>query len=88
METQSLISNISHAKLCKVAEAVRSTNTCTHPGILALECQVQLVAAHVPHPYAKYFQYRLQMRALMVTKGIPPFWITFNPSDLLCPIVL
>ncbi len=28
------------------------------------------------------------MRALMVTKGMPPFWATFNPSDLRCPIVL
>lgn len=87
-ETQSLISNISYDELCEAADAVRSTNTCTHPGILALERQVQLVAAHVPHSYAKCFQYRLQLRALMVTKGMPPFWITVNPSDLRCPIVL
>ncbi len=87
-ETQSLISNISHAELCEVVKAVRSTNTCTHPGILALERQVQLVATHVPHSYAKCFQYRLQMLVLMVTKGMPPFWATFNPSDLRCPIVL
>ncbi len=82
METQSLISNISHAELCEAVEAVRSTNTCTHPGIRALERQVQLVTAHVPHSYAKCFQYRLQMRALMVTKRMPPFWATFNLSDL------
>ncbi len=81
-KTQSLISNISHAELCKDAEAVRSTNTSTHPGIFALERQVQLAAAHVPHSYAKCFQYRLQMRVLMVTKGMPLFWTTFNPSDL------
>ncbi len=87
-ETQSLISNISYAELCEAAEAVRLTNTCTHPGILALERQVQLVAAHVPHFYTKCFQYRLQICALMVTKGMHTFWATFNPSDLRCSIVL
>ncbi len=58
-ETQSLIANISNNDLCKAADAVRSTNTCTHPGILALERQVQLVAAHVPDLYAKCYQQRL-----------------------------
>ncbi len=24
----------------------------------------------------------------MVTRGMPPFWTTFNPSDLRCPIIL
>ncbi len=24
----------------------------------------------------------------MVTRGMPPFWVTFNPSDLRCPIIL
>ncbi len=88
MEIQSLIANISHNNLCEAADAIRSTNTCTHPGILALKRQVQLIAAHVPHLYVKCYQQRLQLRALMVTRGMPPFWTTFNPSDLRCPIVL
>lgn len=54
-ETQSLIANISHDDLCEAANAVRSTNTCTHPGILVLKRQVQLVAASVSHSYAKCY---------------------------------
>ena len=46
-KTQSLIANISHDDLCEAADAVWSTSTCTHSGILALEWRVQLVAAHI-----------------------------------------
>ncbi len=87
-ETQSLIVNISYNDLCEVTDAVRSTNICTHPGILVLERQVQIVAAHVPHSYVKCYQQRLQLRALMVMRGMPPFWTIFNPLDLRCPIIL
>ncbi len=87
-EPLSLIANISHNDLCEAAGAVQSTNICTHPDILALERQVQLVAAHVLHSYAKCYQPRLQLRALMVIRGMPPFWAIFNPPDLQSPIVL
>ncbi len=87
-QTQELIAGITHNQLCEVAELVRTTNTCKDPAVLALENLVQLVSAHVPHSFAKCYEYRLQMRALMITNGMPVLWITFNPSDLRCPIVL
>lgn len=77
-----------HSQLYEAAEVVRTTNTCKDSAILALERLVQLVAAHVPHSFAKCYQYRLHLRALMVIDGMPSLWITFNPSDLRCPIVL
>lgn len=87
-QTQELIAGITHKQLCKAAELVKTTNTCTDPAVLALEQLVQLVSAHMPHSFAKYYKYRLQLRALMITNGMPLLWITFNPSDLRCPIVL
>ncbi len=74
--------------MCEAAGAVRLTNTCIHPGILAFEWQVQLVATHVSYSYTKCYQQRLQLRALMVTRGMPLFWAIFNPSDLRSPIIL
>ena len=55
MEIQSFIAYISYNDLCEAATAIQSINTCTHLGILALERQVHLIAAHVPHSYAKYY---------------------------------
>lgn len=59
-----------------------------NPIVLALKQLVQLVSAHLPHSFAKCYEYRLQLQALMITDEMPLLWITFNPSDLQCPIVL
>ncbi len=87
-QTEELIADITHNQLCKAVELVRTTNTYKNPAVLALENLVQLVSAYIPHSFAKCHEYRLQMRALMITNGMPVLWITFNPSDLRCPIVL
>ena len=50
---------------------IKETNRYTNPTILAFEQQVQIVAAHTPHSYARYFQFRLQLKALMITNGMP-----------------
>ena len=87
LQTQELIAGITHKQLCKAAELVKTTNICTDPAVLALKQLVQLVSAHVPHLFAKCYEYCLQLRALMITDGMPLLWITFNPSDLRSPIV-
>lgn len=87
-KTQFLISNISYANLCEVAEAVQSTNTYIHLSIFAIKCQVQLVTTHVSHSYAKCYQYKLWIYVVIVTKRMPSFWATFNLFDLWCSIVL
>ncbi len=87
-QTQELIAGITHNQLCKAAKLVRTTNTYKDLAVLALKNLVQLVSAHVPHSFAKCHEYRLQMRALMITNRMPVLWITFNLSDLRYPIIL
>ncbi len=83
-----MIAGITLNQLCEAVELVWTTNICKDPAVLALENLVQLVSLHVSHFFAKYYKYCLQMRALMITNRMPVLLITFNPSDLQCPIVL
>ncbi len=69
-QTQELIAGITHNQLCEAAELVRTTNTYKDPAVLALKNLVQLVAAHVSQSFAKCLEYRLQIRALMITNGM------------------
>lgn len=41
----------------------------------------------MPHSFAKYYGYRLQLQARMITDEMSLLWVTFDPSDLQCPIV-
>lgn len=85
---ENLITELTHAQLVAVVTEIKKTNRCTDPAILALETHVQTVAAHAPHPYARCFQFRLRLKALMITNGMPVFWIKINPADLRCPLVI
>ncbi len=87
-KTEELICEITHAQLIATVTEIKETNWCTDAAILALERHVQTVAAHAPHLYARCFQFRLQLKALMVGNGMPVFWITINPADLRCPLVI
>ena len=88
LQSQELIADIIHKQLYKAAELIKTINTCTDLAVLALKQLVQLVLAYVPYLFAKCYEYCLQLRALMITDGMPLLWITFNPSDLRSPIVL
>lgn len=72
-KTEGLITNLTHAQLIAAAIEIKETNQCTDPTILALERQVQTMAAHAPHSYARCFQFRLRLKALMITNGMPVF---------------
>ncbi len=87
-KTEELIRKITHAQLIITAIKIEETNCCTDTAILALERDVQTVAAHAPHLYAQYFQFRMQLKVLIVTNGMPVFWITINLVDLQCPLVI
>ena len=87
-ETEELISNLTHDDLIAAAKEIKETNRCTNPAILALERQVQTVAAHAPHSYARCFQFRLRLKALMITDGMATLWITISPADLRNPLVI
>ena len=67
---------------------IKETHRCTHPAFLALEQQVQTVAAHASHVCARCFQFKLRLKALMITNGMPILWITINPADLRCPLII
>ncbi len=87
-KTEELICEITYAQLTATATKIKETNRYTDAAILALERHVQTVAAHIPHLYARCFQFRLRLKALMVANGIPVFWITFNSADLRCPLII
>ncbi len=87
-KTEELIREITHAQLITAATKIKETNRCIDPAILALERHVQTIATHTPHLYARCFQFWLQLKALMVANGMPVFWITINPADLRCPLVI
>ncbi len=87
-KTEELIREITHAQLIAAATEIKETNRCTDAAILALERHVQTVAAHAPHSYARCFQFWLQLKTLMVANGMPVFWITINPADLRCSLVI
>ena len=87
-ETEELITNLTHNVLIAAAKEIKETNRCTNPAILAFEQQVQTVAAHAPHSYARCFQFRLRLKALMITDGMATLWITISPADLRNPLVI
>ncbi len=87
-KTEELIRKITHAQLIAAATKIKETNWCTDTAILALEQHVQTVAAYAPHSYAQCFQFRLQLKALMVVNGMPVFWIIINQADLQCLLVI
>ncbi len=85
---EELIREIIYARLIATATEIKEANQCTDAAILALERHVQTIAAHASHLYVRCFQFRLRLKALMVANGMPVFWITFNPADLRCLLVI
>lgn len=75
---------------CLVAAAVeiKTTNKCTDKAILALERQVQTVAAPAPNSFAYCYQFCFHLKALMVTDRMFALWITINPVNLHCLLVV
>lgn len=82
-----MISNLIYSEIIAAVKEIKETNRCTHPAILAFEQQVQTVAPHASHLYTRCFQFRLRLKALMITNGMPIPWITINPADLWCPLI-
>ncbi len=72
-KTEELIREITYAPLIALATEIKETNRYTDPAILALERHVQTVAARAPHSYARCFQFRLELKALMFVNGMPVF---------------
>ncbi len=81
-KTEKLICKIIHAQLIAVATKIKETNRSIDAAILVLEQYIKTITAHTPHLYTRCFQFRIQLKALMVANGILIFWIIFNSTDL------
>ncbi len=80
--------SLSLEDLNKAAVEIKTTGKCTNPAILTLERQLQIVASHSPHSFAKCAEQNLFIRSLMISNGMSIIWITLNPSDFRSFLVL
>ena len=49
---------------------------------------MQIVVAHTPHSYARCFQFRLRLKALMINDGMRTLCIIINLVDLHCLLII
>ncbi|EAU85854.2 hypothetical protein CC1G_05071 [Coprinopsis cinerea okayama7 len=49
--------------------------------------EVNVVTSHVPGSNASKVKMRNEIRAMMIEKGLPSFYITLNPADVFNPII-
>ena len=87
-QTQRQVQEITFIQLEQAASEIKTTGQCTDPAIWDLERQIQVVAKSIPHSHGQYADQAMHIKALMVSDGMPIFWITLNPSDLQSPLVL
>src|SRR6267378_4843118 len=85
---QSAISSLTFDRLDAAAKSVLETGTHNDPTIRLLERHIQTIASKVPQSFALMRAARVHMRALFVSHGMPGYWLTINPADLTCPIVV
>jgi len=64
-----------------------TTNNEEECKILELIKQVKTVMGNVPASSASRIVMRNEIRALMIEKGMPSFFITINPADIYNPLV-
>lgn len=74
--------------LNKAAAEIKKTKKCSNPDILILERHVQIVATHSPNFFAKYFEQRLIIKALIISNRISLLWIMLNLLDFCSFLVL
>jgi hypothetical protein len=83
---------VSPAAVHAVSERIASgdyktTNSNEERRVLRLMKEVNAINAHVPSSSQSKLVMRNQIRALMVEKGMPSFYITINPADVYNPLV-
>jgi len=85
---QTAISSLTFDRLEAAAKSVHDTNSHHDPAIRLLEHHVQSIASQVPQSFTLMRTARVHMRALFVSHGMAGVWLTINPADLTCPIVV
>ena len=64
-----------------------SANTVEERRVLQLMKEVNVINHHVPGSSAARVMMRNEIRALIMEKGLPSFYITINPADVYNPLV-
>jgi hypothetical protein len=83
---------VSAASVHAVSERIASgdyktSNSNEEHRVLRLMKEVNAINAHIPGSSQSKLVMRNQIRALMVEKGMPSFYITINPEDVYNPLV-
>ncbi|KAJ7620673.1 hypothetical protein B0H17DRAFT_896235, partial [Mycena rosella] len=64
-----------------------TANTPEERRVLRLMKEVSIINSHVPGSAQSKLIMRNQIRALMVEKGMPSFYLTINPADVYSPLL-
>ena len=86
---------ISSESILRICERLSHTNnvsilksaTTEERRILRLMKEVNVINSHVPGSSAARVAMRNEIRALIMDKGLPSFYITINPADIYNPLV-
>ncbi|KAJ7177005.1 hypothetical protein C8R46DRAFT_890107 [Mycena filopes] len=83
---------VSPAAVHLVSERVAKGDTITANSaeerrVLRLMKEVNVINSHVPGSAQSKLVMRNEIRALMLEKGLPSFYITINPADVYNPLV-
>lgn len=87
-KVHAIISSLTFDRLATAARLVLETGAHNNPAVRSLENLVQLIASQVPQSFGRVRNMRTHLRALFIALGMPAFWLTINPADLRCPLVL
>lgn len=86
--TKVLIYSLIYLQPIIAIEEIKKSNICIDPAILALKRHVQTMAAHTPYLYSKYFLFWLYLKILIISNRTFLLWITFNPSNFCCFLII
>jgi hypothetical protein len=87
-KVHTIISTLTFDRLAAAAKSVLEAGAHNDPAVHSLEKLVQLIASQVPQSFGRARNMRTHLRALFIALGMPAFWLTINPADLKCPLVL
>lgn len=75
-------------RLRNALQDLETSHEVKDPVISRLLLIMKAIAMWVPGSFAQKLRMRSEIRGLIVRFGMPAFWITIHPSDLLTPLVI
>ena len=77
------IASLTIEQLDDAAKAIAAGGTFTSPAIGRLLRNVTTTGSQVPESFSQKLKMRSQIKGLITRYGMPAFWMTVNPSDLI-----